>query len=98
MGKNDHIPEVPSLVASGISLKYKICLLTFNSLQGHEPEDISEMLVPRIIHYGLRSQDDLTLVVPKTKRKPLGDRAVRVAAHCPKTCAAATTLAFLRVN
>ena len=38
------------------------------------------MLIPRIIHYGLRSQDDLTLVVPRTKRTPLGDRAFREAA------------------
>ena len=38
------------------------------------------MLIPRIIHYGLRSQDDLTLVVPRTKRNTLGDRAFRVAA------------------
>jgi len=51
----------------------------FNSLHGHGPEYISEMLIPRIIHYGLRSQDDLTLVVPRTKRKTLGDRAFREA-------------------
>ena len=61
-------------------IKYKICLLTFNSLHDHGPEYISIMLIPRIIHYGLRSQDDLTLVVPRTKRKSLGDRAFRVAA------------------
>jgi hypothetical protein len=52
----------------------------FNSLHGHGPEYISEMLIPRIIHYGLRSHDDLALVVPRTKRKTLGDRAFRVAA------------------
>jgi len=38
------------------------------------------MVIPRIIHYGLRSQDDLALVVPITKRNTLGDRAFRVAA------------------
>ena len=38
------------------------------------------MLIPRIIRYGSRSQDDLTLVVPRTKRKTLGDWAFRVAA------------------
>jgi hypothetical protein len=52
----------------------------FNSLHGHGPEYISEMLIPRIIHYGLRSHDDLTLVVPRKKRKTLGDQAFRVAA------------------
>ena len=40
------------------------CLLTFNSSHGHEPTYISEMLIPRTIHYGLRSQNDLTLVMP----------------------------------
>ena len=80
-------------------IKNKICLLTFDSLHGHGPEYISEMLIPRIIHYGLRSQDDLTLVVPRTKTKTLGDRAFREAApkcgtHYPKMCAAAMTLAF----
>ena len=43
IGKYDNITEVTSLVASGI--KYKICLLTFNSLHGHGPEYISEMLI-----------------------------------------------------
>ena len=60
--------------------KYNICLLTFDSLHGHGPEYICEMLIPRIIHYGLRSQDDLKLVMPRTKKKTLGDRAFRVAA------------------
>jgi hypothetical protein len=37
------------------------------------------MLIPIIIHYGLRRQDNLTLVMPKTKRETLGDRAFREA-------------------
>ena len=41
---------------------------------------MSEMLTPRSIHYGLRSQDDLKLDVPRTKKKTLGDRAFKVAA------------------
>ena len=61
-------------------IKYKICLLTFNSLHDHGPEYISEMLIPRIINYGFRSQGDLVLVGPRTKSKTLGDRAFRVAA------------------
>ena len=56
-------------------IKYKICLLAFNSLHGYGPECIYEMLIPRIINYRLRSQDDLTLVAPRTKRKTLGGRA-----------------------
>ena len=41
---------------------------------------MSEMLILRSIHYGLRSQDDLKLDVPRTKRKTLGDLAFKVAA------------------
>ena len=80
-----------------------VCVLTFNSVHGHGSEYISVMLIPRITHYGLRSRDDLTFIVPITKKTTLGDRAFRAAApklrtHYPKMCAAATTLAFLRVN
>ena len=39
---------------------------------------MSEMLTPRIIHYGLRSQDDLKLDVQRTKKETLGDRAFKV--------------------
>ena len=65
----------------------------------YRAENISEILIPIIIHYGLRSQDDLTFVVRRTKRKTLGDWAFRVAApkletHHPKMCIAAITLAF----
>ena len=44
-----------------------VYLLTFNSLYGSEY--ISAMLIPRTIHCGLSSRDDLTVVVPRTKRK-----------------------------
>ena len=65
----------------------------------YRAENICEMLIPINIHYGLRSQDDLTFVVRRTKRKTLGDWALRVAAptlgtHHPKMCIAAMTLAF----
>ena len=60
--------------------KYNICLLTFDSLHGHGPEYISEMLIPRMIHYELKSQDDIKLVVPRTKKNTLEDRAFGVAA------------------
>ena len=83
MGKYDHIiPVLKSLhwLPVECRIKYKICLLTFNSLHGHGPEYMSEMLTPRSIHYDIRSQDDLKLDVPRTKRKTLGDRAFKVAA------------------
>ena len=105
IGKYDHITSTPKSLhwlPVEFRIKYKICLL--NSLYGHGPEYISKMLIPRIIHYGLRSQDYLTLVVPRAKRKTLGDRAFRkrllqnCETHYPRMCAAAMTLAFLRVN
>ena len=83
ISKYDHItPVLKSLHCLPVEffIKYNICLLTFNSLHGNGPEYMSEMLTPRSIHYGLRSQDDLKLDVPRTKRKTLGDRAFKVAA------------------
>ena len=83
IGKYDHITSTLQSfhwLPVEFRIKYNIYLLTFNSLHGHGPEYISEMLVPKIIHYGLRSQDDLTIVVARTRRKTLGDRAIRVAA------------------
>ena len=62
------------------------------------------MMIPRTIHYGLRSQDDRTLVMPRTKKNTLGDRAYEVDApklmhqnyrtHYPKMCATTTMLVF----
>ena len=83
ISKYDHITSTQKslhFLPVEFRIKYNICLLTFNSLHGHGTEYIFEMLIPIIIHYGLRSQDDLTLVVPRTKRKTLGDRTFRVAA------------------
>ena len=74
-------PQVSnSSIYGSLCIICKICLLTFNAIHGHGPEYMSEMLIPRSIHYGLRSQDDLKLDVPRTKRKPLGDLAFKVAA------------------
>ena len=83
IGKYDHItPVLKSIHWLPVEnlTKYKICLLTLNSLHGHGPEYMSEILTHRSIHYGLRSQDDLKLDVPTTKRKTLGDRAFKFAA------------------
>ena len=60
-------------------IKYNTCQLT-DSIHGQGPEYISEMLVLSIIQYGIRSQDEIRLVVPRTKRNTLGDRTFRVAA------------------
>ena len=81
--KYDHITPIKNLLhwlPVEILIKYKISLLTFNSLHGHGQEYMSEMPTPRSIHYGLRPQDELKLDVPRTKGKTLGDRAFKVAA------------------
>ena len=75
IGKYDHITSaLKSLhwLPVEFRINYKICLLTFNSIHGHGPEYISEMLIPIITHSGLRSQDDLTLVVSRTKEENSG--------------------------
>ena len=83
IGKYDHITStLKSLHWLPFEFRfiYNICLLTFTYLHGHAPKYISEMPIPKITHSVLRSQDDVTLVVPTTKRKTLGDRAFTVAA------------------
>ena len=54
IGKYDHITStLKSLhwLTVEFRIKCKICLLMFNSLHGHGQEYLSEMLIPRIIHY-----------------------------------------------
>ena len=82
IGKYDHITsplKALHWLPVEFRIKYKTCLLPFNFLHGHGPEYISETLIPIIIHYGLRRQDNLTLVMPRTKRKTLGVWAFKVA-------------------
>ena len=61
-------------------IKYKVCLLTFNALHGQGPTYLRDMLSVRTGQYNLRSTEILSLYVPKTKRKTLGDRAFKAAA------------------
>ena len=42
-------------------IKYKICLLSLNALNGRGPQYLSEMLTTRNVHYELRSYEALTL-------------------------------------
>ena len=81
--KFDHItPTLKQLHWLPVSfrIKYKICMLTFNALNGRGPTYLSDMLCIRKVQYGLRSSEVPTLNVPQTKRKTLGDRAFNVAA------------------
>ena len=61
-------------------IKYKICLLTFNALNDRGPQYLLEMLTTKNVDYGLRSHEALTLNIPQTKWKTLGDRTFKVAA------------------
>ena len=54
--------------------------MTFNALNGYGPQYIMDMLSVRNVQRGLRSQDVITLDVPRTKCKTLGDRAFKAAA------------------
>ena len=69
ISKYDHVTynntKITSQVAGGISDEIQdtaACLLTVNPSHGHA--SISEMLIHRTTHYGLRSRTDLTLVMP----------------------------------
>ena len=52
----------------------------FQALNGSGPQYLSDMLNIRNISYGLRSTNTITLDVPRTKHKTLGDRAFKAAA------------------
>ena len=83
VGKFEHIsPTLKRLhwLPVAFRIQYKICLLTFNGLHGNGPQYINDMLTVRNARRGLRSGDTLTLQVPASKHKTLGDRAFAVAA------------------
>jgi hypothetical protein len=61
-------------------IKYKILTITFKCINGRGPEYLEEMLRPYVcVKPGLRSEDGLSLVEPKTIRT-IGTRAFCVAA------------------
>ena len=61
-------------------VNYKVCLLTVRALRSGQPQYLSEMFTVRSSSYSLRSSDVLTLEVPRTRCKTLGDRAFKAAA------------------
>ena len=56
-------------------IRFKICIIVFNALHGSGPEYIRDMLTIRNVSYGLRSRNALTLCIPRSRCKTLGDRA-----------------------
>jgi len=78
--------------------------MTFNSLHGHvHGSYLKCWFLESFIMYGLRLQDDLTPVAPEQRGKRweiehLDRLQQNCGTHYPKMCAAATTLAFLKVT
>ena len=81
--RHDHIKPILKQL-HWLPIKYrivfKICVMTHKALYGAGPSYIKDMLTIASPDYSLRSTDALTLVIPKTKRKTLGDRAFQSAA------------------
>ena len=79
-------------------IKYKIGIITFKALTNQAPAYIQDMIVQQHnSRYTLRSDSAITLVVPRTKQRTLGDRAFAVAApnlwnDLPKAIRAATSI------
>lgn len=81
--KHEHIsPILASLHWLPIQFRihFKILLFAFKSLNGLAPPYLSELLHSYKPVRSLRSDDQLLLTVPKTKRKLRGDRAFAVSA------------------
>ncbi len=80
-----HDPITPTLkmlhwLPVAYRIKFKVCVITFYALHNIGPEYIRDMLTIRDSEYNLRSMDTITLQVPRSKFKTLGDRAFYVAA------------------
>ncbi len=76
--KYDHI--TPSLVdLHWLPIKqridFKVLLLAYKAINGDGPEYLSDLVVPYITPYNLRSQEENTMSVPKTNLVSCGDRA-----------------------
>ena len=81
--KHDHIqPTLKELhwLPVAFRIKYKVCVLTHKALYGSGPSYIKDMLQVKSSEYSLRSTDTLTLEVPKTNCKTLGDRSFQAVA------------------
>jgi hypothetical protein len=60
-------------------ISFKILVLVFKSLNGLGPQYLTELLDAYVPTRSLRSQDQLLLLIPKTRLITAGDRAFRVA-------------------
>ncbi len=56
-------------------IDFKILLLTYKCIHSDGPEYLSELVVPYVTCYDLRSKDKNTMAVPKTNLVSCGDRA-----------------------
>ena len=81
--KYDHItPTLKQLhwLPVEYRIKYKICVLAFNALRGNGPQYMSQMLTVRESMHHIQHLDVLTLDLPRTNYRTVGDRAFIVAA------------------
>ncbi len=63
-------------------IDFKILLIVYKSINGKGPEYLSDLILPYITCYYLRSSEDNVLSVPKTNLVSCGDRAFsKVAPH-----------------
>ena len=82
-GKYEHVtPLLQDLHWLPVSKRivFKILLLTYKSLFGEGPQYLKDSLTWYTPRRSLRSDDELLLVIPKTRLKSYGDRAFRAAA------------------
>ena len=56
-------------------IDFKVLLPAYKAINGDGPEYLSDLIVPYITPYNLRSQEENTMSVPKTKLVSCGDRA-----------------------
>ena len=81
--KHEHItPILHSLHWLPVStrIEYKVSVLTHQSIHGHAPPYLKELLNPHSTTRSLRSTHSNLLHIPRTKLRTMGDRAFSVAA------------------
>ena len=54
---------------------YKLCLLVFKSIHGTAPKYLSDLIVPRVMHSGLRSSKDLYCLDFNIPKSTYGEHA-----------------------
>ena len=61
-------------------VNYKVLLLTYQCINGHAPPYLQELITPQTSTRPLRSNNSLSLQIPNTRLRTMGDRAFAAAA------------------